>query len=208
MLDAVMIRICETDLVPSRASLLDDIQGKFSKLKEICRSLADLRDALKNEKSRMQISGKTGIHMDYLILLRREIEGYFPKPAPLRSFDWLPAETVSALEKQGLKNTASIFDAFGSEAKKTEFMNMSDLDRDSVESVFRLADLTRIQWVSPVVARMLAEAGCPDPKAVADADPETLCADLSQINAGGRFFNGTIGLRDIKRLVQAASYVH
>jgi hypothetical protein len=76
-----------------------------------------------------------------------------------------------------------------------------------LESLVQLADLTRVQWVSPTAARMLVEAGYDSVSKLAVADAEDLCEALVRINEGGRFFKGKIGLRDIKRLVKAASYV-
>jgi hypothetical protein len=42
---------------------------------------------------------------------------------------------------------------------------------------------------------------------VAAADADDLCQALMHVNEGDRFFKGKIGLRDIKRLIRAASYV-
>jgi hypothetical protein len=42
---------------------------------------------------------------------------------------------------------------------------------------------------------------------VAAAEAEDLCEALEVVNEGDRFFKGKIGLRDIKRLIRAASYV-
>ena len=81
------------------------------------------------------------------------------------------------------------------------------LDADFIESISVLVDLTRIQWVSPVAARMLVSAGYSNVKAVSDANPDTLCSELDRVNKENRYFKGTIGLRDIRRLVKAASYV-
>ena len=54
---------------------------------------------------------------------------------------------------------------------------------------------------------MLVEAACDSASKLAAADAEELCEALARANEGGRFFKGKIGLRDIKRLVLAASYV-
>lgn len=78
---------------------------------------------------------------------------------------------------------------------------------NTLEILARLADLMRVQWVSPTFARMLIVAGYGNVAKVAAANADDLCKALSSINAGDRFFKGKIGLRDVKRLVQAASYV-
>jgi len=81
------------------------------------------------------------------------------------------------------------------------------VDAALLEALVRLADLTRVQWVSPIAARMLVEAGYDSASKVAAADAEDLCEALVRVNEGDKFFKGKIGLRDIKRLVRAAGYV-
>ena len=51
----------------------------------------------------------TGMDKNFFILLRREIESYFPKPFPLNSFDWLPQDEIKKLAKKGIKNTAQFY---------------------------------------------------------------------------------------------------
>ncbi len=81
------------------------------------------------------------------------------------------------------------------------------MDVAVLETLVRLADLTRVQWVSPTAARMLLEAGCGSVSDVAAADAGDLCEALARVNEGDRFFKGRIGLRDVRRLIRAAGYV-
>ena len=207
-LDDLQKRIEETDLVPSRGSLLEDIDGTFLKLKAYgFVTLADLRKKLKSSKNIPALSKETGIDTTYLTLLRREVESYFPKPCPTGAFDWFQKNDLDKLESRGLKNTALLYDALASPEKRAEVAIALGVDADVIDSLYTLADLTRIQWVSPTAARMLVSAGYKDVKAVCDADPEGLCSDLDRVNKENKYFKGTIGLRDVRRLVKAASYL-
>ena len=207
-LDDLQTRIEETDLVPSRSSLLEDIKDKFEILKSIgISTLADLRKELKNSKKIPSFSKKTGIEEQYLALLRREIEGYFPKSIPLKSFDWLPKRELSKLEGEGYKNAALLFEALDSSKKREEIINTLKIDAKFIDLIYSLVDLTRIQWVNHTVARMLASAGYTNTKMVSKANAEKLCGQLDRVNKENKFFKGKIGLRDIKRLIKAASYV-
>jgi len=207
-LDDLRIRIEETDLVPSRSSLLENIQDKFKTLESHgISTLTDLRKELKNSKKIPSFSKKTGIEAQYLKLLRREIESYFPKAFPLKSFDWLPEKELSKLESKGYKNTALLFEALNSSKKREEIINTLGIDAKLIDSIYSLVDHTRIQWVNPTVARMLTSAGYANAKTVSRADAEELCGQLDEINKENKYFKGKIGLRDIKRLVKAASYV-
>jgi hypothetical protein len=207
-LDDLRTRIDETDLVPSRVSLLEGIGVNFKALeKQGITTLAGLRKELKNAKRLEALSKKTRISTQYLTLLRREIEGYFPKPPALKAFEWLPQEEIARLEGQGIRDAAALCKAAGSTAGRAELVKTAGVDPAVLETLARLADLTRVQWVSPTTARMLLETGCDSVSRLAAADAETLCNALERVNEGSRFFKGKIGLRDIKRLVRAAGYV-
>jgi len=207
-LDDLRKRIEETDLVPSRTSLLDGINTKTTVLQQHgIPTLASLRKELKNSKRMEALSKATGIDKQYLTLLRREIESYFPQPSALKAFDWLPEGEIAKLEEKGIRHTAAFYEAACSVDSRTEFAKSTGVDIAILEALVRLADLTRVQWVSPIVARMLVEAGYDSASKVAAADAEELCEALVGVNEGDRFFKGKIGLRDIKRLVRAASYV-
>ena len=207
-LDDLQKRIEETDLVPSRSSLLNGLETKLQALEQQgITTLARLRYELKTAKRREALSDVTGIDLQYLILLRREVEGYFPKPVALKAFDWLPKEEITRLEENGIRNAAALYKAASSARSRTELAESIGVDVAVFEALVRLADLTRVQWVSPTAARMLKEAGYDSASKVAAADSEDLHQALIRVNEGNRFFKGKIGLRDIKRLIQAASYV-
>jgi hypothetical protein len=201
-------RIKETDLIPSRSSLLNGIEDNFKRLEKFgISTLSNLRKELKNSKSIPSLSKQIGIDGDYLTLLRREIEGYFPKALPLRSFDWLPGNEMAALGNSGFRDTVSLFEGLDSPRKRSEIAKDLGLDGGFIDFVYSLADLTRIQWTSPIFARMLLAAGYDSAKKVSEADAGELFKALDRVNKESKFFMGKLGPRDIKRLIKAASYV-
>lgn len=206
-LDDLQKRIEATDLVPSRVPLLDQLESKMKALEQQgITTLARLRNELKNPKRLEALANATGIDAQYLVLLRREIEGYFPKPCALKSFDWLPAAEVAKLEQLGIADTAALYEATGSTQKRAELVQSSGVDPVTLEVLAQLADLSRVQWVSPTFARMLVAAGYDSVTQLAQAGAEALYDALARVNAGERFFKGKIGLRDVKRLIQAAQF--
>jgi 2-methylisocitrate lyase-like PEP mutase family enzyme len=54
---------------------------------------------------------------------------------------------------------------------------------------------------------MLIAAGYDTPASVAGAVPEALDTGMQAVNTENAWFKGRIGLRDIKRLIDAARYV-
>lgn len=207
-LDDVRKRIEATDLVPSRTPLLDGIEATMSALgTHGITTLAQLRSELKNAKRLEAVSQATGIDVQYLVLLRREIESYFPKPPALKAFNWLPEGEIAKLERHGIRDAAALYAEAGSPQSRAALIESTGVDAAVLESLAQLVDLTRVQWVSPTTARMLVGAACESVSMLAAADAQDLCEALVRVNEGGRFFKGKIGLRDIKRLVQAASCV-
>lgn len=207
-LDELRKRIEETDLVPSRSSLIDGINENFSKLKKSGYiTFADLRKDLKNSKNISKISEKTEISIEYLTLLRREIESYFPKPFPLKGFEWISEKEITELVRAGYKNTVLFYEAFSSLKERKALAKELDIDLSIIEELYTLISLTRIQWTSPVAARMFIAAGYKDVKSILTADAEKMCEEIDRVNKKNEYFKGKIGLRDIKRLINAASYV-
>lgn len=201
-------RIEETDLVPSRASLLEKLGPKMKILERHgISTLACLRDELKTAKRLEAVARATGIEVQYLTLLRREVESYFPKPFALKNFDWLPASEIAKLQRNGIKDTAALYEATDTRQKRTAFVKSSGIDGTVIETLAQLADLTRVQWASPTAARMVVESGYKSAAELAKADPDELDKAFLRVNAGNRLFKGRIGLRDVKRLIQAARYI-
>jgi len=207
-IDDLLNSIIDTDLVPSRKILMENIQTNFNKLKNNgIITLADLRKALKNQKNIESLSKKISIDNDYLVLLRREIESYFPKAFALTAFDWLDNNQILNLESIGFKNSALLYDGLESQERIESLIEKHGFQIDFINEIFNLVNLTRIQWVNPTFASMLLNVGFISPKTVARADAEELYNKLDSLNKKEKYFNGKIGLKDIKRLIKAASYV-
>lgn len=207
-IDQVMQRIQDTDLVPSRVSLLDGIELAMHKLRRTgVTTLAALRKAIKTTKQLEVFSERAEIDKQYLVLLRREIEGYFPKSIALKKMEWVPVDQIAALESQGIKNCATLFEITSNIHQRKELEDLSTISNAVLEDLIHLADLTRVRWVSATAARMLLQAGYDTAASLATASAHELHEDLIRVNEENGFFKGTIGLRDIKRLIQAAGYV-
>ena len=205
-LDDLQARLEQTDLIPSHQPLLDGLTKKIGVLKKAgLQSIADLRIRLKNEKSIAFLAEDIGIDFEYLVLLRRVVEGFFPKPMPLKIFDWLDKNTIAKLEQAGVTNTLALYET--ASHRSSAFAKKMGLGKRNLEEVMALADLSRMQWVSPTFARTLVAAGFNSAGKVSKASPEALYEAIMRANANARFYKGKVGMRDIKRLIAAAAYV-
>lgn len=206
-LDDMRERIISTDLVPSRAVLMEEIDTVFDKLKhQGLQTWLDLQIAIKNPKKIEDFAKKSGIDFEYLVLLRREIEGYHPKPFNLNVIDWVPQEVIKKLLNDGITSSDQLYSKYGDLQSRFLFADKTGIDREMMDYLANLASLCRVQWVSPTAGRMLIEAGYETCQKISTADGNELFEAMNRVNKQGNYFKGTIGLRDIKRLIVAAQY--
>jgi hypothetical protein len=207
-LEDLMLRLSESDLVPSRRKLLEDIEIIFEKLKKnSIFTLADLRKSIKSPRNIAPLAEKANINIEYLTLLRREVESYFPKAYPLSAFDWLEKKQITKLERKGYTNSALLYEAFEIPSEREKIITFAGLDKAFAEGIFALVDLTRIQWVSPVFSKILVNSGYNSAQSIAEANAKELHEVVEKTNKEKRYFKGKIGIRDIERLIKSASYL-
>lgn len=199
-------RLETTDLIPSHQPLLERIGSRFTLLEQAgCKSVRELRARLKTQKTVALFAKDSGVDTDYLTLLRRVVEGIFPKPQPLTAFDWLDTSTLAKLEKISINNTEQLH--LAARSGLAELVERTGLQAKDLSEAIALSNLSRVQWVSPTFARMLVMAGFDSATKVANANPDELCNAIAAANKDAQLYKGKVGLRDIKRLVVAASYV-
>lgn len=204
-LEELRVRLRETDLIPSQRPLLDDIERRFALLDQAgVSSVAQLQRQLKSPDSLNALAERSHIDAEYLVLLKRAVRGFFPKPRAFKDVHWLDQSVVSSLIDAGIKKT----DQFSNAAT----IDISGLQRQlqlseaAMSDVLALSDLCRVQWVSPGFAGALIAAGYRTADALAAADPDTVHEAVAAANAQSVYYNGSVGLRDIGRVVQAARY--
>ncbi len=205
-LSSLQARLEDTDLIPSQLPLRDGLGEKMTALREAgIESVADLRAALKSARSLASLAERSGVDPAYLKLLKRTVNGFFPKPRSLGEADWLDESTITALQKAGIRNTKQLFEA--NESDIADLARQAGAEPEDLAELGTVSNLCRIQWVSPSFARVLMAAGMVDAAAIARADPDALYAAIAEANEGAKFYKGKVGLRDVRRLVTAAGYV-
>ncbi len=206
-LNEIKVRITSTDLIPSRTALLTDIDAVFEKLaQQGIHSMMDLQKSFKNLKHLEILSKTTEIDLQYLVLLRREVESYLPKPFHLEEIDWVSSHVIKKLLENNITNSEQYYVKFADKGYRSSFAKETGIDHESLVYLSNLVSLCRVQWVSPNTGRMLIEAGYDNCQKLSSADANELFAAMDRVNENGKYFKGTIGLRDIKRLIEAAKY--
>ncbi len=201
-------RIALTDLIPSRVALLEGLEVNFGKIaQQGIRTFMDLQKTLKTDKTMQSLAQATGIDPQYLILLRREIESYALKPFKMKEITWVPNDVIECLAQHGITDSHKLLAAARNEENEKALADKTGLHLEMIQYLLQLAALARVQWVSPLTARMLIEAGYASTRQLSLANAERLSAEIENVNVGGKYFKGKIGLRDIQRLIYAARFV-
>jgi len=204
-LDWLAKRLNEEDLIPSQLFLREGLQKKLDALRKAgLGNLAVLEAALSTAKKVAQTASTTGIDAEYLKVLGRVLRGYKPKPAPLADYPGIPAKTVQRLAKAGFSTSRDLYEAAPDKAALKALARKTEQDENTLAELLALCTLSRIQWVSPIFARLLHDAGYTSVEAVSRADGETLCAEVDAVNKKKALFKGKIGARDMQRLVYLA----
>lgn len=194
-----------TDLIPSQRPLLDGIGKKLAALRKAgVANLEDLSAALRGAKGPSALAAESGVAEDYLVLLRRTIEGFRPKPVKLAEYPGADPRSIDALAALGILDSKALYEAASGAKAAAALAKRAGIPSASVMELLCLAGLSRIQWVGATFARVLYEAGCRSPADIAAADASTLYEAVLRANEGGARYKGKIGLRDIGRLVMLA----
>jgi hypothetical protein len=148
------------ELIPSRKPLKESIQDKFDVLEAAgFKNLADLIVALKNTKKLKVLASSTGIEIQYLTLLRREVNSYLPNPVPLSKFSGFISDDLKSLAKIGLRNSRHLFEQIENEGDLQTLSRDTGLAKETLSELLSLSDLVRAYGVGPAFARILYETG-------------------------------------------------
>ncbi len=199
-LNALKTLIISTDLVPSRLMLLEFIDEHFEKISSMGIKTADsLIMILKNKKKLEEFSNETGIDQEYLILLIREFNGYLKQANKWKNFDLLPDSLIYSLAQMKISDTKQYYEAYYANSDC-----LSPFKKDTLDLLLSLADLSRIRWVNHTFASVLYNIGYLSANDVSSAGAHTLFDEVNEYNHNHKLYKGTIGLRDMERVIHAA----
>jgi hypothetical protein len=148
------------DLIPSRKPLKEGIQDIFNILEAAGNNnLEDLINTLKNKKKLEVLAGSIGIELNYLILLRREVNSYLPNPVPLGKFSGFISDDLKSLAKLGIRNSRHLFERIENEGDLQTLSSNTGIAKETLGELLSLSDLVRAYGVGPAFARILYKTG-------------------------------------------------
>ncbi len=195
-------------LLPSQKILEDNIDTSFESLKAcgLC-TMADLQDTLKSKIKLSRFSKESTLSVDYLTILRREVNSYLPKFKNLDEFPEVNLESVEKLKLKKIKNTYHLFNLVITKEDRYALAEKTGIDYDEIMEFTRFTDLSRIKWVGPIFAKLLILTGYDSVEKVTKANAEVLYKELENMNEEKKYYRGRFGLNDVRLLVKISKDV-
>ena len=142
-LDAFRRKLETTDLLPSQKILKEKMDEGFNVLKaQGIKNMYELQQALKTKAKVNQFAQATLLPIDYLIVLRREVNSYHPQARKIKDFPCLEERIKKGLGNIGIQTTVELYDKI---AKKEERNKLKKQLNMAEEEVLLLAKLTDVQ---------------------------------------------------------------
>lgn len=197
-----------TRLLPSQQALGKDIDERFAHLEQNgIKNLAQLQEALKTKANVQAFAKATGLPTDYLTLLRREVNGYQPKPIDLQDFPGVKPAVVRKLRQIGIKNTEQLFPNVLTRKSRREFAQQHQIEPQDLLELTKLTDVARTRWVGPKFARLLIESEYDTVEKIASSKHQELYQALVRANEANGIYKGKFGAEDIKLWVNSVQAV-
>jgi len=193
------------ELIPSRRSLKIDLEKRFKILEDRkISNLLDIINTLKSKKKIEEFSVSSGISIEYLTLLRREVNSYLPNPVPLKKFPGVSVEDLDRLSEQGIKNSRHLYEKAGPKSTRVALAKMVGISLEDLEELVGMADLARAYGVGPVFARILFDTGIHSIRELIAYSPE----EIIQLYEDKFKQKTDFSLRDMKFSLEIARELH
>jgi hypothetical protein len=207
-IDVYRTKLESAYLPPSRMILKDKLDERFGYFKSIgIKNVSELIHLLKKKDKFAELSKIDCLSGDYLTILLRELNSTLPKPNKIADFAIVSIDTIVRLEKIGITNTERLYDKVIKKSDRQKLAFSAGIGERDILELTKLTDLSRIKWVGVTYAQMLYDLGVDTAEKVSKSDPIDLNSRINQIIKEKNIFKGTIGLNDVKILVEAATEI-
>ncbi len=207
-LDDYMTMLLNMNLIKSRMMLRENIFERFNLIKnQGIEDLEQLSNALKSKKKKEQFAEISGVDIEYLSVLIREVNSLHPKPNLFRDLPCIDKQVVKRLEITGYKDTYSIYEQIMDKSKCQRLEDMLAISKDTMNMIINYVDISRIRWVNHTFAFVLMKVGYDTAIKIARADCNKLYTLIKTTNSEQQIYKGNIGINDIKILIEWANWV-
>lgn len=202
-IDQFKSKLMKTDLLPSQKLLGENIPENMKIIKKQgITDLEQLQMTLKTKPSVEQFSELTGLSVEYLTLLRREVNSYHPKPINIKDYPGVEKELVEKLSGLGIKNTKQLFPKIFNKKLREDFVNQNNFKKEEILELTYYTDLARLKWVGAKFAKLLIESGYTSISKIKKSDPDKFLKKLYTTNEKKELYKGGHGEDDLKKWLE------
>ena len=197
------------EILPGRTILLEKMDERFAALAAMdIENLADVRAALKSKAKREAFAEASGLSLDYLVILRREVNSYISRPFKLEKIPGINPDYVEKLAAAGIKHTKHLFKRGMTPADRAALTAETGIPDDALLELVKLSDLARIVGVGPVSVRLLYDVGIQTPAAFLTHSVAELLEKVHSVEEGATLTPKDIEycLETVRHLPQAIEY--
>lgn len=198
--------LASKDLLPSRLILKERMGERFAVLESMgIDNLQALWQALKTKKRLEQFATASGLSQEYLVILRREVNSYIPKPISLTGLPDVEGDYLERMADEGIKTTKDLFHRAKTKQQRAELSKKLDIPPEVLLELVKLSDLARIVGVGPIFARILYEAGIDHLQAFVQGSPDELLVKVQEVNAAKGYSRASVTEKDIVYCLETAT---
>lgn len=198
----------ERRMLPARVMLHEQMDSRFAVLEQSgMESMGDLLSLLSSKSKIATFAIRTGLPVNYLVLLRREAGSYVARPFLLDDFPGIPFEYLEILKSRRIVNTKQFFEQVQTEQQQKECSSLNGVPVYRLKELFSLCDLSRITGIGGLFARMVYETGIRSTEEFASADPLSLLGACQRLIDKHGYDAGKLGEEDIIYSIRYAKVI-
>jgi hypothetical protein len=204
-LDDLLKTLTTGYVLPSRQILKEDIDHRFDVLRSMgINDLEVLLSELKTKQKVEKFSKRSGLPLDYLTILRREINSYRSKPISLAKIPGVDDEVIEILASAGIKNSQKMYERGRTRSDRADLVRETGLSENVIIDMVKMSDLSRIMGVGPVFTRTFLNSEIDTVEKVSTSNPHILYDRMVELYKEQGFEKVDFVLRDIEWCIDMA----
>jgi hypothetical protein len=134
--------------------------------------------------------------------------GTFDKTGvPFKDFPIIDKNTISKLDKRGIKNTKDFYEYYYRENNEKRISDELGIPIEMVQCLISLSCLVRINGIAALAAVTFYEAGFRTIKDIIGSTKEKMLEKITKVNDEKKYYKAKLGLKDMQFVVDFATLI-
>ena len=192
-------------MIKSQLILKEDIDQHFKKIQKMnIKNLDELQKHLKTKDKINSFSKETSLPINYLSVLRREINSYGMQKRKIKDFSVIDGKIKKKLEAQGIKTTEDLYSLLLTKKARKNFADKLFISEDEVLFLAKLCEVCRLRYVTPEFGVIMINSSYDSIEKIRKANPSKLYDGLVKTNTKNKIFKGKIDSNYMQFLIDDA----